>query len=263
MYSLITSGMTWSYSRITTFENCPYKFFLTYIKPHEQAPMFFSDYGSFLHEVIEKFCSGQLTRQQLPAYYLQHFLSRVQGKAPDAKIFQNYFRQGFAYLQNIRLPDGDVVAVEHRADFSVGGFSCTGVIDLLLRDSTTGEIILCDHKARALKQRSTRTRPTKTDQELDRYLRQLYLYSVPCEQLTGKPPDQLILNCYRSNELICEPFSPKTRQSVLAWAAATIRQIIEAKDFPPCLDFYHCKYLCGVHHHCEYYEMQFDRQSNK
>ena len=53
-----------------------------------------------------------------------------------------------------------------------------GVIDLVGR-SDTGGLVIVDHKSRALKPRSKRKKPTKTNQELDEYLRQLYLYAVP------------------------------------------------------------------------------------
>lgn len=264
MYSLITSGMTWSYSRITTFESCPYKFFLTYIKPHEQACMFFSDYGSFFHEILEKFYTGELKKEALVPYYLANFSSNVKGRAPNHTIFRNYFRQGLEYLRMAKLPADRILDVEKRVEFSVGKLPFIGFVDLILQDKDSDIIIkICDHKARALKPRSTRGRYTKSDAELDSYLRQLYLYSIPVKELYGRYPSCLMLNCYRSGELIQESFSVEALKKAKTWAANTVESIIATDHWSPRMDYYHCKYLCGVQEHCEYYTIQFGRYRSR
>lgn len=50
-YEHIIDQMTWSYSRIKAFDDCPYRWFLKYIKCEPGSEMFFASYGSFMHEL--------------------------------------------------------------------------------------------------------------------------------------------------------------------------------------------------------------------
>ena len=69
-YSNIISDFTWSYSRINQFEMCPYAFLLNYIKHTPKKPLFFSDYGSFIHKLIEQYLNGELKKDELAGEYL-------------------------------------------------------------------------------------------------------------------------------------------------------------------------------------------------
>ena len=256
MYSLITSGMTWSYSRISSFNSCPYKFFLTYIDPCDKIPQFFSGYGSFIHELLAAYYSGQRTKEEVVREYLTGFRSHIVGKAPDQKIFSSYFQQGLSHLKGLVKPKQNIIGVENHVSFQVGGHPFIGYIDLLLQDEENGDITILDHKSRSLKTRSTRGKYTKSDEELDRYLRQLYLYSIPVEQTYGVLPSYLMFNCYRTGTVIREPFSSAAFQAAKDWANQSIEKIIHADDFSPNMDYYFCKHICDVHDSCEYYAMQ-------
>lgn len=251
-YSLITSDMTWSFSRVGCFEQCPYRFFLNYINLSPKAPMFFSDYGSFLHDILSRFYSGQLSKSQLVTYYLLNFRSSVRGAAPSQQVYLNYFHQGVEYLNNITEPSGEILAVEKAFSFSVDGLPFVGVADLLVRD---GALIIWDHKARSLKERSKRGKYTKSDEELDRYLRQLYLYSIAVRDIYGNYPDYLAFNCYRTGQIIMEPFLMDGLLSAKAWAVSTIASIHDAERFAPNVDYFKCRYLCDVHDDCEFYQL--------
>lgn len=218
--------------------------------------MFFSDYGSFFHEILEKFYTGKLKKEELVPYYLAYFSSKVKGRSPNHTIFHNYFSQGLSYLKTAELPTDEILSVEQRVDFSVGNLPFVGFIDLVLRSSDS-ELKVCDNKARALKPRSTRGKHTKSDAELDSYLRQLYLYSIPLKEMYGRYPSCMMFNCYRSGELIQEPFSVEALENTKTWAANTVDRIITNEDWTPRMDYYHCRYLCGVQNHCEYYALQF------
>lgn len=252
MYSLITSAMTWSYSRITAFEQCPYKFFLTYIQPCEQIQMFFSDFGSFIHEILASFYKGKLQQNELVPYYLENFQNRVRGVSPSAEIFKNYFRQGLTYLKTVRLPESKILGVERYVKFTVEGLPFVGFVDLILEDAED-RLIICDHKSHGLKQRSSKGKYTKSDAELDSYLRQLYLYSIPIQKTYGRYPDRLVFNCYRAGYTIEEPYSMEALKSAKEWAVSAIDKINREENWLPNIEYYQCKYLCGVHRSCEYY----------
>lgn len=248
--------MTWSFSRISAFESCPYKFFLTYIAPCDKVPLFFSSYGSFIHELLARYYGTQQGREDIVMEYLTGFQSHVVGKAPDTNIFSRYFQQGLSHLKGLTMPKQHILSVEEYVTFQVGNHPFVGYIDLLLQNPDTGAITIVDHKSHALKPRSTRGKYTKADAELDRYLRQLYLYAIAVEQSYGVLPSHLAFNCYRTGSLICEPFSLSAFQAARGWANQSVEHIIHAPSFHPCMDYYYCKYICDVHNSCEYYAMQ-------
>ncbi len=252
-YSNIISDFTWSYSRISQFELCPYGFLLRYVKKAEEKSMFFSDYGSFMHKLIEQYLRGFLEKEDLAGAYLSGFKRNVRGKPPNDKVFRSYFEQGYDYLSHIDFPYMSPLGVEQRVDFQVGCKPFTGVIDCVAMDN--GKLVILDNKSRTLKPRSGRKKPTVSDRELDAYLRQLYLYSIPIEQSYHTYPVRLEFNCFRTGQLISEPFRPEEFEKTKAWALGSIDTITGNEDWSPKIDYWKCKYICGLSDDCCYFQM--------
>lgn len=244
--------MTWSYSRITSFEDCPYRFLLNYILHKDKKKQFFSEYGGFVHELIAKYLTDEFDKDELSYYYLKNFQNVVPKNAPNFKVYSNYFNQGLEYLDSLNLPDNKTIAVEKRTDFEIEGKKFVGIIDLIQQDSG---LIICDHKSRALKPRSKGKRYLKTDEELDKYLRQLYLYSIPVKEIYGEYPKQLRFNCFRTQTVITEPFSVKDFEKTKVWAVKMISKIEENDNWKPNAELFKCKYICDHCLNCEYYKM--------
>lgn len=120
-YAPLIEDMVWSYSRIKAFDDCPYRWYLKYIRHLHGKDMFFSDYGSFVHKLIELYFLGEKTRDELCDIYLREFKSRVKGRAPNPKVFGNYFKSGLNYIRNIAPFPYNMVAVEKRVDFNMNG----------------------------------------------------------------------------------------------------------------------------------------------
>ena len=91
--------------------------------------MFFSDYGGFVHQIMEQYLQGELDEQDLSLYYLTHFREAVGGQAPNKNIFQKYFEDGLRYLSNPQFPYPTPLAAESRFSFSVDGFPLVGIVD--------------------------------------------------------------------------------------------------------------------------------------
>lgn len=253
-YAPVIKDMTWSYSRITAFEDCPYRWYLKYIRLIEDAPMFFSDYGSFVHKIIELSLNGELKKGELVPYYLSNFRKEVKGSAPNRGIFKNYFDQGLQYLsRDVLIPYKEILGVEKKLDFKLGDRPFTGVLDCVALDGDA--VVILDNKSRALKKRSSRKTTTKSDEELDQYLRQLYLYSLPTKHVFGKYPDRLEFNCFRTQELISEPFSKERLEEAIRWATESVEKIERNEDWSPDMDYWKCKHICGVHDECEYFQI--------
>lgn len=255
-YEPLVRDMTWSYSRLKTFDDCPYRWYLKYIRYPgiKGKDMFFSDYGTFVHELLASYYTGEKSASQIQTEYLVRFRDAVRAKAPSQTVFKNYFTDGLNHFKQLRPPDAEVLSVENKINFCVNGASFVGYIDLVEK-SDSGALLVLDHKSRALKPRSNRAKATRSDLELDEYLKQLYLYSVYIKEHYGKFPDRLCFNCFRSGLVIDEPFDPSAYALALAWAAEKIEEIARETAFRPDIAYFKCAYLCEMQDLCPYYAL--------
>lgn len=243
--------MTWSYSRITAFESCPYKFLLRYIKNLNGQKQFFASYGSLMHSIMQQYLLGLTSKEDAFLQYLSKFPHNMNG-VPNSKVLQSYFRQGMQYLKDIPFPHEKLSGIERKESFSVDDIPFVGILDYEVDD---GSIILGDHKSRILKPRSERAKPTIADSELDSYLRQLYLYSIPASKRNGRNPDYLEFNCFRSGDIISEPFNIQKFEETKEWAKNSVVSIIENEDWSPKMEYWKCRYLCDQNCNCDYFQM--------
>lgn len=251
MANYLIDLMTWSYSRINTYLQCPYQFYLKYIECLDESPMFFSEYGSLVHEVLAAYYSGNTSSQNALNDYLIRFPERAVGACPSRSIKAGYFQDGITCLKSLRPIDGTVLDIESKVEFSIDDMPFVGFVDMVYEDADSCLCIM-DHKSRTLKPRSKRKKPTQTDIELEFYLRQLYLYSIPIKEKYGKYPDFLEFNCYRSGNRIREPFHIEALEEARSWATSTIDQICQETKWKPNLEYWKCSFLCGQSHNCDY-----------
>ncbi len=252
-YSYVIQDMTWSYSRLTQFESCRYGWLLKYVHKEKSGPLFFASYGSFMHEVMAKYLLGQLGHGDLVGYFVARYHTRVEGRPPNPNLHTEYLCDGVRYLAYPGLDPAKALDVEHYDQFTVAGFPFQGYIDLIMAEDN-GKLSIVDHKSRALKPRSNR-KNSRSNAELDKYLRQLYLYSIPFKNQYGRWPDNLCFNCFREGVFIAEPFDEAAFESAVEWAQSLICAITDNEDWAPSIEPFKCRYLCDVHEQCEYYQL--------
>lgn len=214
--------------------------------------MFYASYGSFLHRLTEQYYNGELTKEQLPTAFLLRFSSEVQGERPQESTLQKYIQAGLAYCKNFEPFPFEKRGVEQELHFELGGVPFVAFVDFI--GEKDGKLLIVDHKSRDLKPRSTRKKPTLKDQELDEMLRQLYLYAHGVHQVFGEFPGSLCFNCFKNGQFIEEPFSETAYQEAVDWAKKNIEKISDEEDFCPYIDYFQCRYLCGFHHDCCYFQ---------
>lgn len=253
-YKPLIQDMTWSFSRMSSFEDCPYAWYLKYIADEEEDPMFFSSYGSFIHKLLAAYYSGEIPKSRMLVEYLTKFGDAVTGFRPKEETVAGYVADGAAYLKNFTPLPYKTVDVEKKVTFGIGRHSFVGFVDLVMEDGD--DLIIVDHKSRSLKERSRRKLPTQNDLLIDEMLKQLYLYSIPMETLYGRLPKYLVFNCFRNGVLIKEPFCADKFEETKRWAVKTVEEIEVEEDFDPNIDFFKCRYLCGLHDKCVYYDVR-------
>ena len=249
-YRPLIEEMVWSYSRIKSFEDCPHRFFLKYIKKYEDEDKFYASYGTFMHKLIEQYYKGELSKEEMQIKFLFDFQKEVKGTRPKDSTVEKYIRCGSEYLDSFTPFPYNMVDVEKKVEFEIDGIPFVGFIDYV--GEKDGELYIVDNKSRDLKPRSGRKKPTLKDIELDDMLKQLYLYSAAIKKEYGKFPKSLCFNCFKSGVFIEEPFKEEAYLETLKWAKDKIEEIADADDFYPNQDFFSCFYICGVRDHCIY-----------
>ncbi len=251
-YKPIIEDMTFSYSRIKSYETCPYGWRLNYIDQFTKEDKFYATYGSLMHDILEQYYGGKLTKPQLPVEFLTRFSTEVKGARPSGKIVDSYISKGLGYLRSFEEFGLNTLAVEKEITFNIEGIPMKGFIDYL--GEKDGNIYLIDHKSHDLKQRSGRLKPTAKDKELDQYLRQLYLYSSWVNDTYGKFPSELWFNCFKSGEIVKDFFNPLAYEEAIKWAIDTIEMIKNDTDFDANYDYFYCRWICDQSNNCEVYE---------
>ena len=250
IYKAIVDRMTFSYSRLSSFSDCRYGWYLKYIDGTEDQELFYASYGKFIHSILQKFYEGELMREELTSTFLQGFLTEVKGKYPSDKIAASYVQKGIEYFDNFEPLNMNILGVEKQVEFKIGNYNLIGFIDLL--GEKDGNIYIVDNKSRELKPRSKKNNLVK-DRELDDMLKQLYIYAEAVYQEYGRYPTSLCFNCFKNKVFIEEPFNIETHKSVLKWVEDQIEKIKNTEDFYPALDYFRCRYLCGMHDECCYF----------
>lgn len=249
-YKPLIDNMVWSFSRLNSYEDCPYRWYLTYIKHKPETGKFFASYGSFIHKLIERYYTGEIDKENMLLEFLTKFSKNVCGARPSDTVVTKYINQAVEYFRSFEPLPFNMVAIEDKVEFNIEGIPFVGFIDFLGEEN--GEYIIVDNKSRDLKPRSHRIKPTKSDKELDSMLRQLYLYSAAVYQKYGKFPKELCFNCFRTGILLREPFKIEAYNSTIQWAKDRIAEISADTDFNPRQSFFACQYICGVSDDCIY-----------
>jgi ATP-dependent exoDNAse (exonuclease V) beta subunit len=235
--------MTWSYSRVNSFHTCPYSFHKGYVERADGDTNAFAQYGTFMHELIEKILKEELTVDKAVREYERSFDSRVTKKFPHLKncnFREKYWFEGWKYLRWFEFPY-KVVDIEQKIAIEIGGYKTTGFIDVVCKHED--RFIVLDHKSKG------GIKP----KEREEYFRQNYIYSLAIEQQYGEEPIGLILNLFRQNEMLKEKFSKESQLEASDWFVNTIKKIEKEKNFErakvPEKDFF-CRYICSHGEEC-------------
>lgn len=248
------SDFVWSFSRIKSFNDCKYGWWLRYIDDSETEDKFFAQFGTLIHDLLAKFYEGVLNKNELVSQYLCRFVREVSAPAPNQKVYSGYFSDGLDYLKSFVDEKRIVLGVEKEVNFSIEGIKFIGFIDLIIKDEN-GDIHIVDHKSRDLKPYSKRTKKTNSDKELDDYYKQLYLYSNAIKDEYGCYPTYLSFNCFRNKNYIKEQFHLEKLVETNRWAVDMVKKIKANTDWSPDYDWFKCTYICDLCKECEYYQI--------
>lgn len=262
VFSELIRGMIWSYSRITTFDTCPYSFYLQYIlkdwKNYPTESNYWAELGIFVHEIFEKIFSNELSIDDASAYFLENYKDKVKMKQKP-NVMAKAYEECAEYLATTSLEwlkDYEVVGTEIEAVIDIGGYKFKGFVDLLLKEKSTGDYIIVDHKScKEFFSQKSGLIYKSMEHKLEEYKKQMYLYSNAVLKIYGKLPTQIWWHHFRANGYLTKiPFDKAEYDETMNWFLKTIQRIEKEEDFKEKTDYFFCNNLCNFRNSCEYRE---------
>ncbi len=215
--------MELSFSRISAYRFCPYKYHLIYNQGMKTAPTPQGSLGQTVHRTLEDYhkSDGQTLDDLLEIY------NRVwvnEGFVNPQQTMQ-YFEKGekmlVQYFEWSQLRKSEIVAVEKEFRFAIGNLILRGIIDRIdkLPDDTY-EVI--DYKTHA-----EMWDQAKIDSDL-----QLTLYAMGCENIMKVEPALLSYYFLAHNQVVSTSRSQIDKDEAIK-ILKDVAKKLEKKDFSP------------------------------
>lgn len=243
-YQAKVDNMRWSFSRINGFEHgCKFCWFQSYIIKNRGEENAFSQYGSLMHDILERYLKGELLPWDLEDEFINGFYDKV-GEFPPNKFVdlrETYFNAGIKYLEEFDgFSDYEILEVEPEILINIEGYDFIGYIDLLVKNKKNNKLIVIDHKSKA---------SFKSKEELREYAHQLYLYSIWVKEKYGEYPNLLKFNMFRKQAEKTVIFKESELEKSKQWMLDSIQRIRDAEDFPVTNDEFFGTQLCNNRDH--------------
>ena len=250
--SLLEDNHVYSYSQLTSFDECKYGFYLRKIeKVEEETSNAFAERGSLIHDLLDMWAKKILTKEEMLQEYERRYADEVVTGWPRIPASKGYakkaYETGIQFLKNFDEFEGyEVLSAEEKfqLDLPLSNGETrpfVGVIDMILRENKSGDLIICDHKSKSLK---------AFKQKENEMYRQQLLYATYVKKKYGKCPDALMFFLFNENGV--RPFrlySEQDYNEAIDWATKQILGIESCTvlDWLQCKEKgdYYCWNLCS------------------
>lgn len=252
----IVDTFTWSFSRLESFYQCPYAWRRSYIDCEDKVSNAFAEYGSLCHRLLEDYEKGNVDIFSISSEYDRRFAEEIPSDFPPNKytdLRESYYLKGQKYFEEIDLPidEIEILGVEEKVEFELGGKPFIGFIDLRYKDKD-GNMIFLDHKSASIKILKDGVSISKGDADkMQKYKYQQYLYTIPFVE-SGTKIDYLEWNFFKEQKKYRIPWSKYEFDEAKKWALDTIELIEKEENFNPAPSQFLCWYLCDHRDWCEY-----------
>lgn len=225
---------TYSFSKLGTWDTCPYSFKSQYILKEPQEGNAWGTFGSYAHDIIEKVLKGELKAEETEQYFLDNI--------PDAAFPKESFRTKWItqvqdFFRTFTGINDEVIGVERKFNIDMGDYFLRGFIDLETRDKNDGFIKNIDWKTSSMSGFSGK--------KLKEKARQLYLYSLSTKEKFGEFPKELYFYMIKDKKPIKIEFKQEELDEAVNWANEKVKEIESAEHYVQKENFFFCRNLCG------------------
>lgn len=246
--------MTWSFSRLHAWEQCPYAFYLKYIEQRDGESNYYAANGKCMHEVFEAILTSQIPLDECTQCYADKY--DLICETTKQSTMDSTYEKCMDYLctiDGIDLEKYEILGVELKLDFNIGKYKFVGYADLVVKNKKSGEVILVDHKQATHFMKKDGT-PLKNQLEnFLAYRHQMYIYCKGLKDCFGINVNKIIWHHFKDNgELTIIPFETDEYEETLQWAVNTIEKIKRDRKFLNKRSYVLCSSLCDYRNDCEY-----------
>lgn len=247
----------YSYSQLSSFDECRYGFYLQRIEGlEEQASNAFAERGSLIHDLLDQWAKKILTKEAMLEQYEQRYSDEVVTAWPRMLASKGYAKKaydtGVQFLENFDEFEGyEVLSAEEKfkLDLPLSNGETrpfVGIIDMMLREKSSGDLIICDHKSKSLQ---------TFKKDADEMYRQQLLYSTYVKQHYGDYPSKLMFHLFNEGGVKPERlFAQQDYDEAIVWATKQIRGIEDCSiiDWLTCKENpdYFCAEICSARKQC-------------
>lgn len=221
----------YSFSKLRCFESCKLCYYKKYIEENRtKLNHGTSEFGTFMHYILEQYEKGNLEISQMLPYYTANFNQNIKSSF-DLRLSESftknfrykYFEDGKSYLKTFNGYD-KLTILESEYEFDVvidDKFIFTGKVDLIARDSEN-KLIIIDHKSKS---------KFMSEAEKKEYAVQLYLYAYAVYKKYKEMPYKLMFNMFRTKTWEIFDFNQDEYLLAIDWLKNTVKEIECCLDF--------------------------------
>ena len=95
----------YSFSKLNSYHTCPYAWYLKYCERETGISSAFSDYGSYVHTILERYANGLYEIWELPDAYKAEFEEALTQPFPPSEYCDMkdlYYKQGLDFFEKFQ-----------------------------------------------------------------------------------------------------------------------------------------------------------------
>lgn len=228
----------YSYSRLNSFEQCPWAWNRTYNDGIRGLNSCFSEFGSLIHSILERYEKGELAIDRMVDAFEWEFDDAIKSpwmKTKNGTLRDSYYKQGVDFLTNYKFSDvKEILGVEEHFKVPINDWYLQGFIDLIYINNNDNLVI-----------RDWKSGKNWSRDVIEDHAKQPYLYSKYISDKYGKFPDYLEFYSFRENKPHLLKFSEQDYNRSIEWANNQVDKIRSAWSYDKRPDQFFCTNLCG------------------
>ena len=144
----------WSYSKISTFKNCNYEYFLNRIKQYKSEDNIYSIMGGYSHEILENFYEGKISYKDMVKKFEEAFLDveisdfKFSNDETMNENIRNKYKNSIIHFFRNHNTVKHKVLIEKEVWIDIEGNIFVGYVDAIHKEEDT--FIITDYKTSSI-----------------------------------------------------------------------------------------------------------------